>query len=334
LIYIYADFKQANDRYLELLQVVFDVAGKLSTVTQGSGESPISSTAREFYEGALRLTVVIFHDFQDFLVQNHFRLCNNIPDGSVQLKNLVLSAVPSESPEYPYPFQPGMKPEAVDGMLDPPVIRNDFELLLKDSKLTPSLKNLLESNEPSPTSVNKLYQSIRSSEPPSKKRISIESHQQALIHAVVLYIFVHAVQTGTGEIYNKAGPHASVLRLLSQVLNLEDRVHFVDAIVNQLRFPNAHTLFSLHAVLDLFSDMPPASLNNNGDDSNDPDTVMELIVRMLLDRLAVNRPHPWGVIVALSELYKSSEYAFWDLPFIKNTPEVRQLLLSTQMIGD
>jgi CCR4-NOT transcription complex subunit 1 len=179
-----------------------------------------------------------------------------------------------------------------------------------------------------------LYQSIRSSEPPSKKRISIESHQQALIHAVVLYIFVHAVQTGTGEIYNKAGPHASVLRLLSQVLNLEDRVHFVDAIVNQLRFPNAHTLFSLHAVLDLFSDMPPASLNNNGDDSNDPDTVMELIVRMLLDRLAVNRPHPWGVIVALSELYKSSEYAFWDLPFIKNTPEVRQLLLSTQMIGD
>jgi len=114
-------------------------------------------------------------------------------------------------------------------------------------------------------------------------------------------------------------------------MNLDDRVYFVDAIINQLRFPNVHTLFFLHAVVDLFSMVSPTSLNDNSDDMDAPDTTMELIVRTLLDRLAVNRPHPWGVIVALSELYKGPEYAFWDLPFIKNSPEVERLLVSLRL---
>jgi CCR4-NOT transcription complex subunit 1 len=295
--------------------------------TQGTADAQMAGAARDFYDGVLRLTVVIAHDFQDFLVLNHFRLCNCIPDSLIQLKNLVLGAVPSDIPDFPYPLQlGGIKLEAIEGMLNSPPMRNDFELLLKEFKIMPALQNVLDSPEPTQTNVNKVYQAILASEPSNKKRVSTESQRESLIHAVVLYVCVHAIQTGKGEVYNKNGTEAAILRLFSQILGLEDRTSFVDAIINQLRFPNIHTLFFLHCLADLFGILSPTT-SDSGDDSDTSETLMELIIRSLLDRLVV-RPHPWGVVLALVELSKGSERPFWDLPFIKNNPEVCILSLA------
>jgi CCR4-NOT transcription complex subunit 1 len=315
---------QAHDQYLELLQIAFDINGNLSSFVPELEESELLHASRELYRGTLRLMFVIFHDFPEFFIQNHFRLCNAISKECKQMRNVVLSAIPSNCPDFPYPFQQTVKLEAIDGMLMPPMIGNDFESILKESKLLGSLNSLLDSTELSPTNVSKFYQSLRASEPSNKKRVSFQSHQRALIHATVLYVCTHAIQRGGNQISSNNGPHISFLRLFAQAVDMQDRTHLVDSIINQLRYPNLHTLFFLHVMMDLFSLTSPASLNDVSGEVSPSDTLMELIVRSLLDRLTTTRPYPWGVLVALSELYKSPEYHFWELPFIKNSPDVSQ----------
>jgi CCR4-NOT transcription complex subunit 1 len=55
--------------------------------------------------------------------------------------------------------------------------------------------------------------------------------------------------------------------------------------------------------------------------------VQQQITRVLMERLIVHRPHPWGFILTLTELLRNERYAFWDLDFIKAAPEIRQLNL-------
>ena len=39
--------------------------------------------------------------------------------------------------------------------------------------------------------------------------------------------------------------------------------------------------------------------------------VQEQITRVLLERLIVNRPHPWGLLITFIELIKNPRYNFW-----------------------
>jgi len=85
---------------------------------------------------------------------------------------------------------------------------------------------------------------------------------------------------------------------------------------NQLRWPNSHTHFFSYAVLHLFGSPSP--------DQQALD-VQETITRVLLERLLVHRPHPWGLIITLLEILKNPTYQFWTLPFIESAPEVKRL---------
>src|SRR4051794_12442165 len=40
--------------------------------------------------------------------------------------------------------------------------------------------------------------------------------------------------------------------------------------------------------------------------------VQEQITRVLLERLIVNRPHPWGLLITFIELIKNPRYNFWS----------------------
>src|SRR5690606_36305796 len=53
------------------------------------------------------------------------------------------------------------------------------------------------------------------------------------------------------------------------------------------------------------------------------DEVRSQISRVLVERLVVQRPHPWGLIYTLLELLRNSNYDFWNLAFVKSSPEVR-----------
>merc|ERR1711972_1155021 len=59
------------------------------------------------------------------------------------------------------------------------------------------------------------------------------------------------------------------------------------------------------------------------------DNVMkEAITRVLLERLIVHRPHPWGLLITFIELIKNRRYEFWNHSFVKCAPEVEKLFQS------
>lgn len=50
----------------------------------------------------------------------------------------------------------------------------------------------------------------------------------------------------------------------------------------------------------------------------------EQITRVLLERLIVNRPHPWGLLITFIELIKNPIYKFWDHDFVHCAPEIEK----------
>ena len=56
--------------------------------------------------------------------------------------------------------------------------------------------------------------------------------------------------------------------------------------------------------------------------------VQEQITRVLLERLIVNRPHPWGLLVTFIELIKNPRYNFWSHAFTHCAGEIERLFES------
>jgi len=52
--------------------------------------------------------------------------------------------------------------------------------------------------------------------------------------------------------------------------------------------------------------------------------LQEQITRVLLERLIVNRPHPWGLLITFIELIKNPSYKFWDHDFVHCAPEIEK----------
>lgn len=53
--------------------------------------------------------------------------------------------------------------------------------------------------------------------------------------------------------------------------------------------------------------------------------VQEQITRVLLERVIVNRPHPWGLLITFIELIKNNRYDFWQFQFLRCAPEIERL---------
>jgi len=139
-----------------------------------------------------------------------------------------------------------------------------------------------------------------------------------LVDAIVVYTGMHAVARATqknGATFISASPEAALLNLLVHELNPEARYYFLISIVNQLRFPNAHTHYFSQALLEIF-----------GNDMNDQEDseIRQQITRVLLERLVGHWPQPWGLLVTIVELVKNDRYMFFELPFIKAHPEVAE----------
>jgi CCR4-NOT transcription complex subunit 1 len=98
-------------------------------------------------------------------------------------------------------------------------------------------------------------------------------------------------------------------------LDTEGRYLFLNAVANQLRYPNNHTHYFSCVLLYLF-----AEANH--------EIVQEQITRVLLERLIVNRPHPWGLLITFIELIKNPRYSFWTHSFTRCAPEIEKLFES------
>ncbi|KAH3917603.1 hypothetical protein HBI56_110010 [Parastagonospora nodorum] len=299
------------DVYAKLMEALLVFTGQLIKPT---GESLM---AQQFYRGVMRVLLVIHHDFAEFLVENHFRFCNSIPMHCTQLRNLIVSAYPSTITEMPDPFAAGLKVDRLEKSLLAPVIRADIDQMLLDAGVKTTVDSLLKGSEKQ-QDVEKLLQAVHYPEPRTTAFELPTTSDPALIHAITLYIGITTLGSEPSvPQFDAEGPAAKFLETLVKEFQPEARFHLISAIANQLRFPNTHTHFYSSALLHLFG-------VSDGDSRQVE--IQETITRVLLERLLVHRPHPWGLIITLLEILKNRNYSFWELPFVKAAPEVERLL--------
>ena len=302
--YCSTDIWQGWDSFAKLME------SALSYICQFLKPTTITPLAMDLYRGILRVVLILHHDFPEFLAENHFRLCNSIPRYCTQLHNLVLSAYPSSFPELPDPFVTGLKVDRLEEMRKAPRVVGDYTGLLIQSNIKDVIDASLRSNEISSDNVTQLTNAIYT---PADRGLAVDS---SLLHAAVLYIGQSAIATAGqkgGQPFTSDSSHASLLTKLAKELHPEARYYFLSAMAHQLRYPNSHTHYFSYALLHLFgTDLA---------DQQESD-VRQQITRVLLERLHVIKPHPWGLVITTLELIKNSDYNFFQLPFIKASPLV------------
>eukprot|EP01062_Namystynia_karyoxenos_P005844 TRINITY_DN1200_c0_g3_i2.p1 TRINITY_DN1200_c0_g3~~TRINITY_DN1200_c0_g3_i2.p1 ORF type:complete len:2607 (+),score=1039.35 TRINITY_DN1200_c0_g3_i2:857-7822(+) len=277
----------------------------------------LSEPVKLLYKGTLKVMLVLLHDFPEFLTAFHSSLTDVIPPTCVQMRNVVLSSFPRDM-KLPDPFTPNLKVDRLPEIAQCPTILSDYTRVLTQPK--PGVPPLVSRDE--------LAEYMRRRGPQSFPRdlvARLRGQGQQLIgvmNSLVLFTGVATIEqlqeTGPdGSMRSTWLQEATAMDLythLSQGLDPEARYHFFNAVANQLRFPNSHTHFFSCVLLHLFMQELP-----------NQEQVQEQITRVLLERLIVNRPHPWGLLITFIELVKNPRYSFWKKGFIRIAPEIARL---------
>ncbi|KAJ8055344.1 CCR4-Not complex component, Not1-domain-containing protein [Yarrowia lipolytica] len=297
--------------YLSLLEALLKFQDHFTT------DKEFNEHVAVMYKGTLRIMLVILHDYPQFLIENHYPLCNVISPSFIQLRNLVLSAFPADL-ELPDPLTVGLKVESLAEIkAAPPLAIDPGHEAQKHGirKLTDMyLRN------PSPAIIKNLLKAfyLPSAKPCLGLGFNEISVDSTALNALVLYI-ASLISTAT---FDTSSPHLSLLTSVAVALDAEGRYFLFEAIANQLRYPNRHTYWYSCVILSLFGAHGEASLGSGKVD------IQHIITRVLLERIICNRPHPWGLMITFAELLKNPSYRFWDLEFTKGSQEIEKMFAS------
>eukprot|EP00177_Eucheuma_denticulatum_P000998 GFKZ01001812.1.p1 GENE.GFKZ01001812.1~~GFKZ01001812.1.p1 ORF type:complete len:2430 (-),score=256.79 GFKZ01001812.1:1035-8324(-) len=280
---------------------------------------PLTEGVRVLYKGTLRVLLVLLHDFPEFLCDYHMAIVDVIPHNCVQLRNIVLASFP-KSMRLPDPFLPELKVDQLPEMSSRPRILTDFSKHLDETGLRAKVDEYLAiSPVRSPSAGGRPGIGSQSAPPLLESYLTengassgSEKYSVASIGALVLYVGEQGINRSHPSPPNVDGAVMDLIRSLTRELAPEGQYHLFNAIANQLRYPNCHTLYYSRLVLYLFHESTEES-------------VKEQITRVLLERLIANRPHPWGLLVTFVELVKNTTYNFWQHEFVRCAPEIEEL---------
>lgn len=286
--------------YLKLLSLLMENLGKMLASAEAS---PVT---QDFYRGVARIFMMLHHDFPEFLIENHLQLNTYIPASCHQLHNIVNSAVPRQlMTSQPDPFQSGLKINRLEQVRQAPVVFPDLEKILESFGVREVMQRVCTgpANELASDEINTLVSAIDRAEGPGER---------LLLNAIVLYVGVNATKTSSS--FSSPAPPARLLEAIFRDIGSEARYQLATAMVNQLRYVNAHMHYFATALQHYFL--------------VGAEEVQQTILRVLVERLGVPRPHPWGVITMTLELVKNAEKSVFDMGWVKAAPQVEQMLKS------
>ncbi|PJF16482.1 hypothetical protein PSACC_03678 [Paramicrosporidium saccamoebae] len=267
-------------------------------------------STRALYRGILRSFLVILHDCQDFFVIYGARMSAMIPPSAVQLRNTLLSAVPeiiSDTSSLPDPLTASVST----------VMSKEADTLSRlaemASRLSSNMKALAEEyvqNSKNLQVGSQMLALCRDASPQSFHGWSLRS-----IDCLIAYLGLStlaSVPEGTelSDYISKNSPIVEFIRHAYQECDSYGRYLVICSVVDQLTFPCMTTSLFYSVVICLFSLT---------------ESVKESITRVLLERLIVHRPHPWGVMVTFIELVKNPQFRFWELSFTRATPDIERV---------
>ncbi|CAG2231245.1 CNOT1 [Mytilus edulis] len=272
----------------------------------------LTKPTQMLYKGTLRVLLVLLHDFPEFLCDYHYAFCDVIPPNCIQMRNLILSAFPRNM-RLPDPFTPNLKVDMLADIAHAPRILTNFANMIQPPQFKKDLDSYLKTRSPV-TFLSDLRSYLQSNEPGMRYNIP-------LMNALVLYVGTQAIAfiNSKGQTPSMStiahSAHMDIFQNLGVDLDTEGRYLFLTAIANQLRYPNSHTHYFSCTLLYLFVE---ANI----------EAIQEQITRVLLERLIVNRPHPWGLLITFIELIKNPQFKFWNHEFVHCAPEIEKLFES------
>ena len=258
----------------------------------------IDAVLADVYRGILRNMLVLHHDYPEFLCANHAYLCSRSPNNVPQLRNLILTSRPAALMDLPDPMTPGLKVERLEEMNKSPELASDFDSVLRDAKLIDALESVLRKAPDLDASIKQIKASLtdvtESFVAPAK---SIE-----IINTIVPYIAHQTLSTGAR--FDPNSPAVTFLIRFATALGYQHRLHLANALADQIRYPNTHTDFFCKFILHLWG-------SNNITDAQRE--LREPVCRVVFERLAAMKPHPWGMMVLSLEFQQNQSYGFWDV---------------------
>ncbi|KAI8966968.1 CCR4-Not complex component, Not1-domain-containing protein [Mycotypha africana] len=306
--------------------------------------SRFTQPEKAFYQGTLRFLVVILHDYPEFLCQHCFSLIRLLPLECIQLRNVILSAFP-RTMILPDPFTTSLEymknitssttatiSSSSIAMMQLYFDKDIDDILSEDDYTVDEEENgsAMEDDE-------EIYDVIRdylTGKSTTSKAIGKQimnylmmpsrGGQQKTLHAAKLQKLIYFV-----------GLHAPPLDTTKQPLSENFAIQIYKYMLLQLQPNSYHCYLMINYLIDHLR--YPADDYHSRDGSSpfmttstyffsitllhlfstSSSKVKEWITRVLLERLIVNRPHPWGLLTTFIQLIK--EPMFLENDFIKRS---------------
>lgn len=112
--------------------------------------------------------------------------------------------------------------------------------------------------------------------------------------------------------------HRDTFKQIVHQLNDSTRYCFLNAIVNELRFPNNHTFYFSCIILYIYSEASK-------------EIIQEQVTTIFLERLQTTGPYPWGLMISFRELIQNPKYKFLQKQFIMQHPQAINNLFKTRL---
>ncbi|CAJ0847288.1 16872_t:CDS:10 [Entrophospora sp. SA101] len=265
------------------------------------------------YKGTLRILLVLLHDFPEFISGYHLSFCDVIPSTCIQLRNLILSAFP-RTMRLPDPFTPNLKVDLLPEISQPPIILSDYTSALITHCLKDDVDEYLKLHSPI-NFLTKLHDKLLLGTSQQDTALIVSKYNIPLLNALVLYVGIKDVYDNFQGTLITTSLSMDIYKQLVVDLDPEGRYYFLSAIANQLRYPNSHTHYFSCVLLYIFAE-------------GKQEGIKEQVTRVLLERLIVNRPHPWGLLITFIELIKNPLYNFWSHSFTRCAADIERLFES------
>ena len=270
----------------------------------------------------MKLFILLLHDFPEFLAEYCFHLCELIPFKAVQLRNIILTAVPPNVTLLLEPLIATLKLETMNEISQP--VRNLASIQLLEQI---PFKKELDSYFLSRSSAIDLSGYLFNFGQDKSMVYNI-----SMINALTLYIGHSAIQAIKNITINSVSnsPFIDIFTNLLRTFDSQGKVKctnlsnyelmrfiyfsgrhiLLNSMADHLRYPNSDTVYFICIILAIFNDTN--------------EQIREQIVRVLLERLIALRPHPWGIVFTVNELIRNPNYKLLDHNFIKCIPEVEK----------
>lgn len=212
----------------------------------------MNEKTKYIYKAAVNITTALLNDFPEFLCGYHISLVSCIPHSFIYLRNLILSASP-RGIQFPDPFTPNLKIDLLPEIGQLPQILSDYVSKLSMIGILEELDIYLNTRTPL-IFLTMLKKRLMYKTPSGKTVYNIHA-----INSLVLYVGVKAVSQMQRVLPQNSipfahGPTLDIYQQLITDLDAEGRYYLLNALADQLRYPNRHTHYFSCVILYLFAE--------------------------------------------------------------------------------